>query len=170
MQTSISPQTLYLKPSATLRHPDLPVLIYKSVLTDQEAEQDKVFQKAFIQSGWGGVWKDGIFDYHHFHSNAHEALGIAAGHVTIRLGGEFGVDVDLKCGDAVVLPAGTGHKRIIGTENLVIIGAYPPGQAHYDICRTMDETAIENIRNVSLPETDPIYGAEGPLMDLWNRE
>ena len=35
-----------------------------------------------------GIWTDTIYDYTHFHSNAHEVLGIAEGKVTLRVGGE----------------------------------------------------------------------------------
>ncbi|PWU01062.1 MAG: hypothetical protein C5B51_23770 [Terriglobia bacterium] len=48
-------------------------------------------------SGWTGIWADTIYDYTHFHSNAHEVLGVAEGKVTLRLGGDEGSLVRLTC-------------------------------------------------------------------------
>ena len=55
----------------------LPVLIYRAALA-ADAE-------AMIRAFAANVWIDGIFPYHHFHSIAHEALGIAAGSVDVLL-------------------------------------------------------------------------------------
>jgi uncharacterized protein YjlB len=71
---------------------------------------EKLDYFAFEKSGWVGVWTDPIYDYTHFHSNAHEVLGIAEGNVTLRLGGEDGRMVRLNPGDMLVLPAGVGHR------------------------------------------------------------
>jgi uncharacterized protein YjlB len=31
-------------------------------------------RERFTENGWTGLWTDIIYDYTHFHSNAHEAL------------------------------------------------------------------------------------------------
>ena len=96
-------------------------------------------------------------------------LGIAAGKARVRFGGKNGEELDVEPGDVAVLPAGTGHQRISATPDLLVIGAYPPA-GHYDLCRgTQPEhaRALETIPRVPLPEADPVYGAEGPLMKLW---
>ena len=50
------------------------------------------------------------------------------------------------------------------------MGAYPIGQGLYDTNRSgsMDlDEALSNIASTSLPETDPVYGPEGPLIRIW---
>ena len=72
-------------------------------------------------------------------------------------------------GDVAVLPAGTGHQRISSTPDLLVIGAYPP-DGHYDLCRGTSAEharALETIPRVPLPQTDPLFGADGPLTKLW---
>ncbi len=74
------------------------------------ADPAVALEHLFSTNGWHPDWRDGIYDYHHYHSTAHEAMGIAKGQVMLRMGGEKGRDFDLQAGDVVVLPAGTGHK------------------------------------------------------------
>jgi uncharacterized protein YjlB len=70
---------------------------------------------------------------HHFHCNAHEALGVYSGEVTVEFGGDGGVVITARPGDVIVLPAGTGHKKLSSHGQLGIVGAYPAGQ-HPDMC------------------------------------
>jgi uncharacterized protein YjlB len=140
----------------------LPVLLYRGVLAANEAEKPKVFRERFQENGWTGLWTDTVYDYTHFHSNAHEVLGIAAGNVSIRLGGESGSLVRLKAGDMLILPAGVGHRRVGDDDGLKVVGAYPRGQSHYDVKRKG-----RRVPRVALPPTDPFYGEGGPLIRAW---
>ncbi|MGH3107135.1 MAG: hypothetical protein ACRDN7_00900, partial [Rubrobacter sp.] len=53
-----------------------------------------------------------------------------------------------------------------------VVGAYPRGQESYDL-RTGEEgerpEVLENIRNVPLPASDPLFGENGPLTQRWSR-
>lgn len=163
-------ETLYLRPGKDVpNNPDLPVLVYRDVLPPDADDAAAAFEKRFADNGWKGLWRDGIYDYHHFHSNAHEVLGIARGRVTVQLGGEDGATIALATGDIVVLPAGTGHKRVNASRDLLVIGAYPPGQENYDMCRSREEweETGELPALVPIPETDPFFGTEGPLTAHW---
>ncbi len=74
-------------------------------------------------------------------------------------------------GDVVVLPAGTGHQGLCSSAELCVIGAYPKA-GKYDLCRgskAEHAKAIAAIPNVPLPETDPVYGNDGPLLTLWRK-
>lgn len=110
-----------------------------------------------------------MFDYHHYHSNAHEVLGVQSGFASIQAGGENGEILELRAGDIIILPAGTGHKRLKASTDFKIVGAYPNGM-HYNLrVGKQDERpqALEEIKHVPIPETDPVFGSTGPLFDLW---
>jgi uncharacterized protein YjlB len=141
----------------------LPVLLYRGVLTANAAGKAKLFRERFKANDWVGIWTDTIYDYTHFHSNAHEVLGIAEGKVSLRLGGESGSLVRLKTGDMLILPAGVGHRRIGDDDGLKVIGAYPRGQSHFDMKRKG-----RTIPKLPLPTTDPFFGKDGPLIRAWH--
>jgi uncharacterized protein YjlB len=143
----------------------LPVLFYRSLpLTGDIAA---AFEDRFEKNGWQGTWRNGVFAYQHYHTHAHEVLGIAAGTARLLIGGPTGREMDVTAGDCLVLPAGTGHRRLAASGDFLVVGAYPPGQ-HADI-RTGEpgDAGLEAIAAVPLPEADPIEGRAGPLSELW---
>ena len=124
------------------------------------------------RNGWGGAWVYTVFDYHHWHPDAHEALSVSRGRATLCLCGPGGETFDLSAGDALVLPAGTGHCRLEASPDFEVCGAYPPGQEDYSTRRARAEERGDGpalIARVPRPETDPLFGAEGPLMREWAR-
>jgi len=100
----------------------------------------------------------------------HEALGIARGQARVQLGGPGGEIFDFAAGDVAVLPAGTGHQRLSGSADLLVIGAYPP-EGTYNLCRGDNpadrDKALATIPNVPVPQSDPVLGKNGPLAKLW---
>lgn len=162
-------ETHLLKPMAGIPNNDrLPLVIYRGVLTDV-ADRARGFEDLFARNGWGNGWRDGIYGYHHFHTTAHEALGIAAGNARVCFGGPDGVTADVTAGDLVVIPAGVGHRNLGASDDFLVIGAYPAGQEP-DMNREGEEagaTAAGTIRAVPLPAADPLYGPGGPLLRHW---
>jgi uncharacterized protein YjlB len=158
--STAQPETLLLAPGKTMPNNRLPVLIYRG-------ERGR-FESVFSGNGWVGIWRNGVYDFHHYHSNAHEVLGIEAGNATLQLGGDEGQQVEISAGDVLVLPAGTGHKRLRRSHDLLVVGAYPRGQDSYDLCRDRSPEAELRITKVKLPETDPVRGPGGPLLSLWS--
>ena len=114
-----------------------------------------------------------MYPYHHFHSTAHEALGVARGHARVLFGGPNGRSLEITAGDVVVLPAGVGHCRQDASPDLLIVGAYPQGMAAgLDTRRGRPEELAEvrrNIANLSLHVPDPVNGGQGVLGRLWER-
>lgn len=147
----------------------LPLLIYQQTLHIPEVNPDKIVRDFFETNDWNNAWTDGVYDYHHYHSTAHEVLGIIRGSARIQFGGPNGIAVLLEKGDAVVIPAGVAHKAIDVYDDFTCVGAYPSDQT-YDI-KTGKEgdlsEATENLRKVTLPIADPVYGTEGPLLTNW---
>ena len=151
-------------------NPKLPLVIYRQVFgrNGLAAAPERVFDDLFRANGWTGSWVDGIYDYHHYHSTAHEVLGIAAGHAKVQFGGPHGLVCELRAGDVAVIPAGVGH-CCLGAKNLVVVGAYPHGQ-NWDLCRDTEADrarALDNIPWVPLPQSDPVLGSSGPLVVCW---
>lgn len=154
----------------------LPVVVYREAIALDEDQEDTarhaagIIEDRFHEQRWEGVWRNGIFSYHHYHSTAHEVLCIATGTVRVQLGGDNGPIFDLEPGDVVVIPAGVAHKNLESSDDLVVVGAYPPHQM-WDLNTGGDEErprADENIAAVPLPETDPVLGPDGPLIALWS--
>jgi uncharacterized protein YjlB len=161
------PEKLVLAGNGRIPNSELPVLLYRKALTGHDKE--RTFYRLFGHNHWGGCWSAGIYGYHHFHSNAHEALGIAAGSAQVVLGGPGGPQLLLEAGDLVILPAGTGHRRIRDSWDFWVVGAYPRGQEKYDeyIDQALCANCRARLRAVGAPEADPLYGRDGPLMRAW---
>ena len=150
-------------------HPSWPLIIYAAALDRSVIQDEFAFDKLFKQNGWDIGFRNGIYPFPHYHSNSHEALGIARGSATVRFGGDTGQIVEVQAGDAALLPAGTGHQLISATDDLLVIGAYPPGPVR-DLMRSgeLERTQIrKRIAAVVKPPTDPICGQRGPMLDLW---
>jgi uncharacterized protein YjlB len=148
----------------------LPLVLYRQALAleDLRSEPERAFEALFGSNGWRSAWVDGIYDFHHYHSTAHEVLGMAKGFARVQFGGPQSFVADLTAGDVVVIPAGVGHCLIEG-EDLVVVGAYPEGQ-DWDLCRASAPDrakALENIPWVPLPKLDPVFGPAGPVLALW---
>lgn len=144
-------------------HPLLPLLAYRGVLDAGIVDRAAAFEALFARHGWGGLWRNGIYDFHHYHSTAHEVLGIAAGRVRVCFGGEHGTALALAAGDAVLIPAGVGHRNLGASADLLVVGGYPAGQ-RADLRRGVPAdrpAALANIAAVPLPPRDPVTGRHG---------
>ena len=146
----------------------LPVLFYPRVFPDDHALV-RGFEERFIRNGWQGVWVNGVYNFDHFHACSHEVLGCVAGWARLRLGGPSGRTVLFGAGDAVLLPAGVGHRHIEGSPRFSVVGAYPQGQSP-DMERG-DARRFQRLKERSaktpFPQTDPVFGAEGPATLVW---
>jgi uncharacterized protein YjlB len=99
-------------------HPRWPLIIYRgAVALDERHDPAAVIEDLFEASGRGATWRDGIYDYVHYHSRIHEVLGIARGKGWVRFGGKTGRIFTLKAGDVAILPAGTGHPCLTALYN-----------------------------------------------------
>ena len=151
-------------------NPELPLLVYRRAVALPEHDPATVFEALFTENGWPAAWRNGIHPFHHFHSTAHEALGVYRGTATARFGGEGGIDMTVSAGDVVIIPAGVGHKAIEASADLGIVGAYPAGTGP-DLCRGAPgerPASLAAIARVAVPARDPLYGAGGPMREHWS--
>ncbi|UCB45527.1 MAG: hypothetical protein JSV25_15170 [Spirochaetota bacterium] len=145
----------------------LPLLLYVGVLKLSEGASS--VESLFYKNRWLYSWRDGVYGFHHYHSTAHEVLGVYGGSAEVQFGGEDGIKSIVNTGDVVVIPAGVSHKKVKSSAGFSVIGAYPKGQM-VDMQYGNDgerPRTDQNIARLSYPETDPVYGTAGPLLDLW---
>ena len=157
----------------TPNNPRLPLVVYHDVIRgEQGLDPAAIFEELFAAHGWGGSWRNGVHDFLHFHTTTHEVLGVARGSAQVQFGGDEGRTLTVSAGDVVALPAGTGHRRLSGSDDLLVVGAYPdsgsfdqrrPGQIDH-------REALAQIAQVPAPAQDPVYGPDGPLVTLWAKD
>lgn len=169
--TSNNPQHLMLaQPSNGVPNNPLPLIIYPRVVPDDVEDIAVWFEQRFAEHRWPPRWRSAIFPYTHYHSNCHELLGVGAGWAEVLFGGESGRVVTLRAGDAVLIPAGVGHQQVSASEDFFTVGAYPAGMEP-DTLRD-DKNRLEQsllaIKQVPLPQFDPLTGEEGAVTDFWH--
>jgi len=144
----------------------LPLLYYRRVVRfSRKHDPAAVLEAVFNANLWGQAWRNGIYDFVHYHSMIHEVLGVARGSALLRLGGNKGKTVRVAAGDVIVVPAGVGHECIKPSREFLVVGAYPP-MGTYDECRGSfreRDRAIASIRRLSVPKQNPVFGTAKPV-------
>ena len=142
-------------------NPNVPLLIYRNaVRLGGKRDPAAVLEAIFNANGWGDAWRNGIYDYVHYHPRIHEVLGVARGTATLRLGGNKGRTVKVQAGDVVVVPAGVGHECLKASETCLVVGAYPP-VGTYSECRGSFkeyQAGRRFVRRTSKWTRDPVIG------------
>jgi uncharacterized protein YjlB len=148
-------------------HAALPVVLYHQVLDTGLADLPDEVDRRFARNGWPVQWRDSVFDYHHFHATAHEVMAVLGGSADLMLGGPGGYTVRVAAGDALLLPAGTGHCRLEAYGAFKVAGGYPVGQ-QWDIRRdALTAEELHVMLALPYPSTDPVFGEHGPVADYW---
>jgi uncharacterized protein YjlB len=169
VSAGLKPHSFVFADDGLVPNNPMPLLVYKGAIDVAGGQPEKTIEGVFGANGWGDMWRNGVYDYLHYHATVHEALGVARGHARVRFGGDRGKEFEISAGDVVVLPAGTGHQCLSATSDFCVVGAYPPGPK-MQITRPTAENhrrALKTIPDVPLPKTDPVMGEAGPLTRLW---
>src|SRR6476661_6268435 len=160
----IEPLTFTFQDDGIVPNNALPLLLYKQAISVNNDHPEKTIEGLFGANGWDDMWRNGIFDYLHYHATVHEALGIARGRARVRFGGDHGQEIEVTAGDVAILPAGTGHQCLSASPDFSVVGAYPPGPKMQVTLPTPENhrKAVKTIPEVKLPKTDPVRGPNGP--------
>lgn len=146
-------------------HPDLPAILYEGVFKDGSQGMEGAFSK----HNWTNTWRGDVLEEHHYHGNTHEVLGVTRGNATLLVGGDEGDRLNVTAGDVLVLPAGTAHMKVESSDDFEVVGAYPEGMQPDKRERDPEERneALHQIKDVPIPDTDPVFGFTGPLLENW---
>lgn len=155
-----------------------PLLIYHSAFASQPAPDPTTIEAHLRRVGAvHPQWRYTMYSQSHFHSTAHELLVVFRGAARLRFGGDGNpgaVTVEVRVGDAMLVPGGVAHRLVedLGEGRAFeMIGSYPPGK-NWDMCygdgrEGEDVGAIqERIKSLGWFEKDPIYGADGPALHM----
>ena len=120
-----------------------------------------------------------MYPYTHYHSTTHEVLLPYSGRARLCFGGEENpdrVEVEVRAGDAVIVPAGLGHRLMEDLsgnegEGFMMVGSYPKG-CSWDMCygKPGEESKADEVRNVKWFDRDPLYGDQGPVLGTGGKE
>mgnify|MGYP003377483711 CR=1 FL=1 len=152
-------ETLTLTDDGRFPNSTNPLVLHRGVAPGG-ADAGAGFARLFAEHGWTGGWRGTVFPFHHYHSTAHEVLGVIEGDATLQLGGDDGRTVEVRPGDVVVIPAGVAH-RCLDDRGLVVTAAYDRG-LRPDLLRGEPgerPSADERIARVPVPAADPVLGA-----------
>jgi uncharacterized protein YjlB len=172
VSAELEPLTFVFEDDGLVPNNPMPFLVYKKALDVANDHPEKTIEGLFGANGWGQMWRNGVYDYLHYHATVHEVLGVARGHALIRFGGDQGQEIEISAGDIAILPAGTGHQCISASDDFCVIGAYPPGPRMIVTRPTPEnhQKALKTIPAVKLPTTDPVTGKDGALVKLWKQK
>jgi len=165
----IEPEVLLFHDDGITPNSNLPVIVYRDVFRRLELKSDTSIKDVFESNDWTNNWADVIMTKNHYHSTTHEAIGINKGRVRLKIGGKDGSIVSLKSGDVILIPAGVGHYSLSNEIFYEAIGGYPNGE-EWDLIfdeKDKHKVAIERIRQIQIPEKDPIFGLNGLLLKYW---
>lgn len=160
--TLVQPEIYHFEDDGVIPNNQLPLLLYRDAFPLRGDAGAAWLEEQFAANGWTNSWRWTIYNFHHYHSNTHEVLGVFNGSALVHLGGEKGKQVHIQAGDIIVIPAGVGHKRI-SDDHLAVVGAYPDGMIP-DLNKGLKGERPQtdhNIAAVPIPRRDPILGEDG---------
>eukprot|EP00445_Apocalathium_hangoei_P014180 CAMPEP_0203888886 /NCGR_PEP_ID=MMETSP0359-20131031/32498_1 /ASSEMBLY_ACC=CAM_ASM_000338 /TAXON_ID=268821 /ORGANISM="Scrippsiella Hangoei, Strain SHTV-5" /LENGTH=205 /DNA_ID=CAMNT_0050810181 /DNA_START=204 /DNA_END=821 /DNA_ORIENTATION=- len=145
-------------------NPSYPLLLYRGVYRD---DRDGDGEALLLQNGWSRPWAWGVFEFHHYHSTAWEALLCVRGEAEVQFGGPTGPVLKPVVGDLVLVPPGVAHKQGRSSGDFLLLGSYPDHEG----CSTPNADTVRGaptprqsaaIRDCPAPLLCPRWGASTP--------
>lgn len=140
----------------------LPVVLYRNALSIDGPDPAANFENLFQQNDWPPQWRNGVYSFHHYHTEGHEVLGFAGGSAHLMLGGPNGRQVEVRAGDIALLPAGTGHMKLSSDDDFLVVGAYPPEQSFDIVRQAPTPEQLSRLTTLPFPQSDPVFGLKNP--------
>ncbi|KAF1976662.1 hypothetical protein BU23DRAFT_390142, partial [Bimuria novae-zelandiae CBS 107.79] len=152
-----------------------PLLIYHSAYPPHTSAS--ALEAHLPTNGLTPQWRYTMYQTTHYHSTTHEVLCVFQGRAKLLFGGEENpgrVEQVVQAGDAVVVPAGVGHRLVEEYGDgegggFMMVGSYPEG-CGWDMCygRAGEDEKAKAVGSVPWLKKDPLYGDDGPA--LWGEE
>jgi len=148
-----------------------PLFIYRSAFPSSTPAS--AIEGHLPTNGVSPQWRYTMYSTTHYHSTTHEVLCVFSGRAKLLFGGEANpgkVETEVKAGDAIVVPAGVGHRLTEDIEGgFQMVGSYPKG-CSWDMCygKEGEEDKAKAVGEVEWFKKDPLYGDDGPV--LWSKE
>ena len=101
VSADVEPLTFIFEDDGLVPNNPMPFLVYKGAVDVANDHPEKTIEGLFGANGWGAMWRNGVYDYAHYHATVHEALGVARGHARVQFGGDHGKALDLSAGDPI---------------------------------------------------------------------
>ena len=156
-------ERVFLQDDGTFpNNPHHPLLLFRKAFDETQRQGSR----RLVDQGWTSPWVWGIFEFHHYHSNAWEVLVCMDGHAQVQVGGPSGPIVSIQQGDVTLIPPGVAHKQLDTVGNFALLGSYPKETPHADTVRGVPtESQRHAIGQCFVPKTEPI--TQQPLHDLY---
>ena len=79
VDAELQPLTFIFGDDGLVPNNALPLLVYKRALGLDDVSPEATIEALFGSNGWGAMWRNGVYDYVHYHATVHEVLGVARG-------------------------------------------------------------------------------------------
>src|SRR6201995_5906254 len=112
--SDVKPLTFVFKDDGLVPNNRMPFLVYRRAIDVDNDHPEKTIEGLFGANGWGEMWRNGVYDYLHYHATVHEALGVARGHARVQFGGDSGKEFEISAGGGVGLAARTRPQSLSG--------------------------------------------------------
>mgnify|MGYP000754729367 CR=1 FL=1 len=76
VSADIEPLTFIFEDDGLVPNNPLPFLVYRGAVNIADDHTEKTIEGLFGAHGWGAMWRNGVYDFPHYHATVHEVLGI----------------------------------------------------------------------------------------------
>ncbi len=113
VSADIEPLSFVFEDDGLVPNNPMPFLVYKAAVDVANDHPERTIEGLFGANGWGAMWRNGVYDYLHYHATVHEALGVTRGHARVRFGGDRGKELEIAAGDVAILCRSRARRRKI---------------------------------------------------------